>query len=276
MIKRTDISRAAGFTLIELLVVIAILSLLITILIPSLADVQSIARRTYCRTNMRTIMVAIAQYASEENGMIVPHWINPGEYGYEDGEWYANMLVRGGHINAKNGADIPASEDRGPFRCPEGTDKYMEWIDPNGDSNRRPEHFSWYYRFADADGSNMTEIDGLAVRSWYAPNSGNHGDMPTWSWCHEGRPFKKMSDLGRTSELVGLLETPMPNAFWGGARIGARHTPYTHGKQQGWTNIGFFDCHVSGVDTSTLNSRYNGGTDPRNLYQDTIFSLSKL
>ncbi|MBN1553561.1 MAG: prepilin-type N-terminal cleavage/methylation domain-containing protein [Phycisphaerae bacterium] len=56
-----------GFTLIELLVVIAIISLLVSILLPSLNQAKELARFAVCGTNQRQIAIANALYAEENN-----------------------------------------------------------------------------------------------------------------------------------------------------------------------------------------------------------------
>jgi len=57
-----------GFTLIELLVVIAILSLLVSILLPSLQQAQALAKRVVCSANLRAIGLGIFMYAHENDG----------------------------------------------------------------------------------------------------------------------------------------------------------------------------------------------------------------
>jgi prepilin-type N-terminal cleavage/methylation domain-containing protein len=57
--------RREGFTLIELLVVIAIISLLVSILLPSLSAARELARRTVCMTQMRTYKVASDFYMND-------------------------------------------------------------------------------------------------------------------------------------------------------------------------------------------------------------------
>ncbi len=75
-IDRTQIAaRAAtrrGFTLIELLVVIAIIALLVTILMPSLAQAQRLARRAACKNNVRILQMANILYAEDSGGLFAP------------------------------------------------------------------------------------------------------------------------------------------------------------------------------------------------------------
>jgi len=51
-----------GFTLVELLVVIAVISLLLSILVPSLGKARSMAKRTVCASNLRQIDLAVRLY----------------------------------------------------------------------------------------------------------------------------------------------------------------------------------------------------------------------
>jgi len=61
-----------GFTLIELLVVIAILSVLMTLLIPSLKGARELARLAVCAGNLRAQHVAIATYEMTYNTFMGP------------------------------------------------------------------------------------------------------------------------------------------------------------------------------------------------------------
>ena len=64
--------RTKGFTLVELLVVIAIISILISLLLPSLNVAKELARRTGCLNNMRQIGLGLIMYANS-NGGTFPH-----------------------------------------------------------------------------------------------------------------------------------------------------------------------------------------------------------
>lgn len=60
-----QISRLRGFTLIELLVVIAIISLLVSILLPSLKKAKDLAKTTVCMTSERSTYMTILQYCHD-------------------------------------------------------------------------------------------------------------------------------------------------------------------------------------------------------------------
>jgi prepilin-type N-terminal cleavage/methylation domain-containing protein len=59
---------ATGFTLIELLVVIAIISLLVSILLPSLTKAKELARQAVCQTNLHNMGIGLNMYASDGDG----------------------------------------------------------------------------------------------------------------------------------------------------------------------------------------------------------------
>lgn len=54
--------RLSAFTLIELLVVVGILTLLVAILLPSLAAAKRVSKRTYCLSNLHDLGVAMQAY----------------------------------------------------------------------------------------------------------------------------------------------------------------------------------------------------------------------
>ncbi|MBN1555729.1 MAG: type II secretion system protein [Phycisphaerae bacterium] len=60
--------RTLGFTLIELLVVIAIISLLVSILLPSLQKAKELAKMVACEVKVRNIGIAAAMYIGEHSG----------------------------------------------------------------------------------------------------------------------------------------------------------------------------------------------------------------
>lgn len=89
-----------GFTLIELLVVIAIISLLVSILLPSLNQARDLAKRTTCQANLHTTSLSLALYASAYNE------ITPASYDYTVSKYWAAM------VQDELGCDIE------PMSCP--------------------------------------------------------------------------------------------------------------------------------------------------------------
>ena len=59
-----------GFTLIELLTVVAIISLLVSILLPSLSQAKRLARKTVCLNHLHGVGLAAMMYAAEYDGFI--------------------------------------------------------------------------------------------------------------------------------------------------------------------------------------------------------------
>ncbi len=71
--------RGPGFTLVELLIVVFIITLLIGLLAPALGRVRSIARDMACKSNLRQLGVAAANYtAASPNSEIPSFWWQPG------------------------------------------------------------------------------------------------------------------------------------------------------------------------------------------------------
>ena len=63
---------ARAFTLIELLVVIAIISLLVSILLPSLNKAKLLARRVLCSTNLKNCGTILHMYSTEHSSLVPP------------------------------------------------------------------------------------------------------------------------------------------------------------------------------------------------------------
>lgn len=67
-----------AFTLIELLVVISVISLLISLLLPSLGKARKAARLTICQSNMRQVGIGLVNYASHTKGWLGAFTWQPG------------------------------------------------------------------------------------------------------------------------------------------------------------------------------------------------------
>ncbi len=258
--NRTEVGSQKGFTLIELLVVIAIIALLVSILLPSLKQAKESAKSMYCKTNMRTVAMAVRQYAYEENDLLVWYRTKGSSGFYPDGEFFTNMLVRKGVIEGQNIDKVPASEDFSPFRCPNALNEFGgAWSGGIDIPNTSPEWRKWFYDRE--SGGDYPEVLGTAVRTWYSLNATNKGYSPfriiygLTEEQYESPEFQKderrMANIQRGSELVLLFEGC--RAFQGthANHIAANHPPYT-GPFSGGSNMAFFDGHVEGFDTTVF------------------------
>lgn len=105
-----------AFTLIELLVVIAIISLLVSILLPSLTKAKDLAKKTVCGTNLKAMSTAFAMYQNDWDGCFPDaYWMN--------GTWcylLVPYLSDKDCNNEDNGQD--SVQNMGVFRCPSEED----------------------------------------------------------------------------------------------------------------------------------------------------------
>jgi prepilin-type N-terminal cleavage/methylation domain-containing protein len=95
--------RRPAFTLIELLVVMSIISILISILLPSLSGARTRARITKCQANLREIDNATLRYVSAYNDIFpVVSDCSGGDCVYENGHqyygWNGKLLNAAGNI----------------------------------------------------------------------------------------------------------------------------------------------------------------------------------
>lgn len=80
--------RRTGFTLVELLVVIGIIGLLVGMLLPNLTAAWESARRTQCKSNLRSIGTSLKAYAGNNRGNYFPSlYSRPGEDYYDSEMW---------------------------------------------------------------------------------------------------------------------------------------------------------------------------------------------
>jgi prepilin-type N-terminal cleavage/methylation domain-containing protein len=209
-----------GFTLIELLIVIAIISLLLTILMPTLNQAKELARSAVCLSNLRNLGPAYAMYVSEFHGCVMPScYINPSGPRADHWEHYATLMVNLGYASAPDQAQVPAPVPpdytldavyrRGPsvggstFRCPEAGD--AEGIHPA--SVYQPDFTEnvWdYWRVT-------SKATGITVDTFYGMNSSRDTWPDGWE-NHRDRAFLSQSlpSVQGYNHLFLLSDVPKP------------------------------------------------------------------
>ena len=105
--------RKNGFTLIELLVVIAIISLLVSILVPSLNRAKKLARRVVCQSNLKHIGLTMHMYAQSNNSLFPYREAHNMEEVFTGWAW---LLSDGGYITEGK-----------LFACPNATTEPFNW-----------------------------------------------------------------------------------------------------------------------------------------------------
>ncbi len=108
-----------AFTLIELLVVVAIISLLVSILLPSLRAAQDLAREVGCASSLHNMGIAVGFHAHDHDGTLVG-----GAQGSGLGVW-SITLIGGGYIEGVTWY-MPKPE----LMCPSNTVSWMEYGNP--------------------------------------------------------------------------------------------------------------------------------------------------
>ncbi len=83
--------RRAGFTLIELLVVITVISLLVGILLPSLAHARRSARSTKCLSQVRTLQIAHVLYMDANKESFIDVGLGHGGPGDLSRSWITTL-----------------------------------------------------------------------------------------------------------------------------------------------------------------------------------------
>jgi prepilin-type N-terminal cleavage/methylation domain-containing protein len=111
-----------AFTLIELLVVVTIISLLISLLLPSMARVNEIGRRTVCLANERSVIQGATAYAVSNRGRLPASQdvINPNisQYAFDLRTSFNSPKTPQGLGLLIQNNTIPATSSVKVFHCP--------------------------------------------------------------------------------------------------------------------------------------------------------------
>lgn len=121
--------RTKAFTLIELLVVVAVISLLLSVLVPTLDRAKEGGKRAVCLQNTRTLAMATLNYCQDNDGFFPS--CNSGQYTPTCRGWVSTVLENGAVVypvpssplevqlkSLRLGVLYPYIETEGSYRCP--------------------------------------------------------------------------------------------------------------------------------------------------------------
>ncbi len=176
-----------GFTLIELLVVIAIISLLVSILVPSLQKAKIFAIRTQCASNLRNQGLAYSMWASDENGGKFPGVsYNPWSAFVVDPICSAPIVP----LIYPKYVDTP-----GIFICPANKCAHIGWVDVV-DGYGNPQPMTTYFMNADGREIGQTiDASGNYMHAWMWDASYRTWGIPGWRINHEDGQNMMYTDL---------------------------------------------------------------------------------
>jgi prepilin-type processing-associated H-X9-DG protein len=259
---------------------------------------------------MRQVAAGLIMYVNDHKGNLPPAGAPPLPGIYPNGWWWANELVRLKYINTPGisvfkapGAPGMEFNKDNPFKCPEGVEEeevnYSNVGFPGGDYPTDPDNNGFTILNV-----NECRTEGLGVPSWYQLNSRVQTGSNEWPGGSSATPFvwfntsgtqanpavvadrkfkRTMGLIRKASDMVMIVEAPNPN--WHdpaasskyGNTIRLRRLAGRHGKKMGpgganaWTNMAFFDGHVSYFPTE----RFQASGALGKFRDETVFFLGK-
>lgn len=226
-----------AFTLVELLVVLGIIAALIGVLLPALSKARAEANCAKCLSNLRSMQVAQALYATENRGYLI-------QAGFAHGGAHAHAEVAWFEVLQRYGSNklVP--------RCP--SDRSPHWAD---------------------DGLPVSGSGATAVyrQTSYGINDFLDRDLCPWgpgfnTTTPPGGWYVKMSQVRRSSVTIQFLEMAYVGEFaaadhphvenWAGANVPASAAKSmqldAHGgrrpfNKQCVANYGFLDGHAESL-----------------------------
>ena len=212
----------AAFTLIELLVVIAIIALLVSILMPALSKARDLARTAVCASNLKSIGLALHQYATDFSGAMPAAYARDPKTGsgayatYLDNFWHTR-LARHGYLPAVVRSD--------------GYYEMGELVNcPSVELKSEAELGTWQWQM---------QVYGMRVYRHFPIANGDGLDLPTDDLMNAGDHFLIADSIHVTFKVPGYAINYIPGSgtAW---RLNLEH--------QQTANAAFADGHAEAKD----------------------------
>jgi prepilin-type N-terminal cleavage/methylation domain-containing protein len=251
-----------GFTLMELLVVIAIISLLLSILLPTLSKVREQAKFVICATRQRSILTAINIWKAENGGNKLPpttqghytssggiHWTIPNRLKYH---YRQPDAMNGGSVIEVLGDYMENPEH---FNCPLSGNKvdwqkeYLYKYNEDSVTALSCSYFLlWNWMALEDSGFNpsMSGGDSLMVMDFFiaagplSENAKTYGEPLLWMSSH---PFRNAND----NPFVTLAGLRQEVYLW----MRSDPTFDIDNRPKIKLNSGYLDGHVEGLSVQS-------------------------
>lgn len=224
-----------GFTLIELLVVISIITLLISILLPALAQAREVSRKIVCASNLRQQVTVQYIYSDDNNGSQTPSQLSTHSgYGLAPSFWHY-LLIDKGYVPKPSKLPTVTYNlwysyewREGMFRCPSSTAMIYASLDLSHNS-------TWL------SGTDYAINERASGINHPAPPA-----LPTYTAYH-----RMSTDIAHPSRTMMFIEGGRLDGGGSYAALArnAWHAPYRH---LGGTQLAHFDAHVSSEPAATF------------------------
>lgn len=248
--------RRGGFTLIELLVVIAIISLLISILLPSLTGARRTGQRVACMAKLRSLSSGATEYATDNDDWIIGSPSGSGAYVVNDGvawgaavqDWdfmgpmaamWALELPKGDRGNQQGVINrFNALRGQAEFLCPSNGFLSGWFGGPNAGVNRMVSYNTVRTQLfrSEPEPGGPPPIVGVTIMAGnfeeklppkWRPSLNKMGNPANKVFCADGARFST-SSIAPDYDLT-------PLAGWGGAfSDSGAFSPWTRSWDRGW------------------------------------------